>query len=260
MAPTAITQALEDFLDAAWHRTVVLNRTVIGLAQSNLKFGFELARAKTLSDVLSLHADYWLEQFNALQAKDVGGEFSEAAERPGAVMPKPRAAEAASTEAGEPTSRAPVRPQAKATTVASPAPAIAPETPKQTSARRPAPKTAAPAPQREAKGARGRTELAPRRPSPNKARASEQKGRARARDAVSPSGTDKVQFGMLDGNAVRFTSTEAWALLQGAWRKASADEVLSDAVVLSRSRFNQLYPEVPELPASAFKPKTKPKG
>jgi hypothetical protein len=264
MAPTAITQALEDFLEAAWHRTAVLNRTMMGLAQSNLKFGFELARAKTLSDVLSLQADYWLEQFNALQAKDVCDELSEPAERPGAEMLKPRTAESAiaaprSAEAGEPTGPEPLRPQAKAAIAASPAPVVAPAMPKQTSARKPARKASAPAPQREVKSAKGRTKPEPRRPSSNEARASERKGRARGRDGLSPSGTDKVQFGMLDGNAVRFTSAEAWALLEGAWRKVSVDEVLSDAVVLSQARFDQLYPESPELPAAAFRLKDKQK-
>jgi hypothetical protein len=101
MAPTAITQALEHFLEAAWHRTAVLNRKMIGLAHSNLKFGFELARAKTLCDVLSLQADYWQEQFTALQAEDFAGEFSDASE--------PRSAEASeplSAEASEPQPRA----------------------------------------------------------------------------------------------------------------------------------------------------------
>jgi hypothetical protein len=46
-------------------------------------------------------------------------------------------------------------------------------------------------------------------------------------------------------------------LLEGAWKKVPVDEVLSDAVVLSQARFGHLYPEVPELPASAFRPEGK---
>jgi hypothetical protein len=259
MAPTAITQALEDFLEAAWRRTAVLNRTMIGLAQSNLKFGFELARAKTLSDVLSLQADYWQEQWHAFQADESCNKPSGAGEPPSAPMPKPQPVETASVEEDGPSPQL-IHTRAKAVLVERSVLVIAPEMPQQTPARRPAPKQAAPAPQPEAKGAKGRAKAPPRRPASNEARTSERKGRAPERDAASPSGPGKIQFGMLDGNAVRFTSAEAWALLEGAWKKVSVKEVLSDAVVLSQARFDQLYPEVPQLPASAFKPKAKPKG
>ncbi len=278
MAPTAITQALEHFLEAAWHRTAMLNRKMIGLAHSNLKFSFELARAKTLSDVLSLQAGYWQEQVNALQAEDFADEFSDARGPLSAKASEPRKSEAIeplSADAGEPLNaeaseplrpdQETVRPQAKATIVASPLPVVAPEMPKQKSPPRPPQKAVAPASQGEGKGAKGRTKPAPGRPSSsearapdrNEARAAERKGRARASGAVTPGGTDKIQFGTLDGNAVRFTGTEAWALLDGAWRKVPADEVLSEAVVLSQARFEQRYPDVPQLPAAAFRPKVK---
>ncbi len=277
-APIPITQALEHFLQAAWHRTAVLNQKMIGLAHSNLKFGFELARAKTLSDVLSLQADYWQKQFSAFQAEDVGHELSEAGEPQSAEAMKPQRAEAGeprnaeegepqraeaaeprAAEADEPRSpdQEPVRQQTKAKTVESPVLVDAPEKPKQKSAQKPLRKAAAPDPHGERKSTKGRTKPAHGRPSSNVPRAPARKGRARGHDAVSPSATDKIQFGMLDGNAVRFTSTEAWALLDGAWRRVSADEVLTDAVVLSQARFDQLYPEVPQLPASAFRPKGK---
>jgi hypothetical protein len=141
--------------------------------------------------------------------------------------------------------------------VASPVPVDAPEQPKPKSPPQPPQKAAAPASQSEGKGARGRTKPSPGRPSSKEAPAPERKGRARGHGSAAPGGRDKIQFGALDGNAVRFTSTEAWALLDGAWRKVAADEVLSDAVVLSQARFEQRYPEIPQLPASAFKPKDK---
>ena len=61
-----------------------------------------------------------------------------------------------------------------------------------------------------------------------------------------------VKFGMLDGNAVRFTNFEAWWLVDGAWRPISPGEVLSNAAVMREERFKQVFPQVPILPRKAF--------
>ena len=61
-----------------------------------------------------------------------------------------------------------------------------------------------------------------------------------------------VKFGMLDGNAVRFSNFEAWWLVDGAWRPISPGEVLSNAAVMREARFNEVFPEVPILPRNAF--------
>ena len=63
----------------------------------------------------------------------------------------------------------------------------------------------------------------------------------------------EINFGILDGNAVRFTSLEAWWLVDGVWRPISPDEVLLNAAVMREAQFNQLFPEVPRLPSNAFK-------
>ena len=62
-----------------------------------------------------------------------------------------------------------------------------------------------------------------------------------------------IKFGMLDGNAVRFTNLEAWWLVDGAWRPISPDEVLLNAAVMREARFNQLFPNVPGWQSRAFK-------
>ena len=78
--------------------------------------------------------------------------------------------------------------------------------------------------------------------------------RALARDeALQQSLPAGIKFGVLDGNAVRFTSLEAWWLVDGAWRPISPDEVLLNAAVMREARFNQFFPEVPRLPSNAFK-------
>jgi len=62
----------------------------------------------------------------------------------------------------------------------------------------------------------------------------------------------EIKFGMLDGNAVRFTDLEAWWLVDGAWRPISPADVLLNAPVLSEARFNELFPQIPRLPNDAF--------
>jgi hypothetical protein len=69
--------------------------------------------------------------------------------------------------------------------------------------------------------------------------------------ALQNNSTD-IGFGMLDGNAVRFTKVEAWSLGDGTWRRISPDEVLANAAVMREARFKQLFPDVPLLPKKAF--------
>jgi hypothetical protein len=61
-----------------------------------------------------------------------------------------------------------------------------------------------------------------------------------------------IKFGILDGNAVRFTNGEAWCLVDGAWRPIASAEVLSNAAEMREARFNQRFPQVPLLPSKAF--------
>jgi hypothetical protein len=70
----------------------------------------------------------------------------------------------------------------------------------------------------------------------------------RAQQSISA----EISFGMLDGNAVRFTKVEAWWLADGTWRQISPDEVLANAAVMREARFKQLFPDVPLLPKKAF--------
>ena len=61
----------DDFFDAPRRRFAALNRYIVDIAYSNLRFGFEFARAKTFSDVLNLQAEYRRRLFNAFYR----GEF-----------------------------------------------------------------------------------------------------------------------------------------------------------------------------------------
>jgi hypothetical protein len=72
-------------------------------------------------------------------------------------------------------------------------------------------------------------------------------------EAVQQGIPAEIKFGMLDGNAVRFTSREAWWLVDGVWRPISPGEVLLSAAVMREARYDQFFPEVPPLPSHAFK-------
>jgi hypothetical protein len=62
----------------------------------------------------------------------------------------------------------------------------------------------------------------------------------------------RIQFGMLDENAVRFTNDEAWWLVEGVWSQIPVAEVLDNAVVLSETRYDELFGDVLQLPSAAF--------
>ena len=66
-----MVQESDDFFDAPRRRFAALTRYIVDIAYSNLRFGFELARAKTFSDVLNLQAEYRRRLFNAFYR----GEF-----------------------------------------------------------------------------------------------------------------------------------------------------------------------------------------
>ena len=68
-------QVPENFFDAARRRSAALNRIMVDIAHSNLCFGFELARAKTVFDVLKLQAEYWQKLFNAFQGSELRNWF-----------------------------------------------------------------------------------------------------------------------------------------------------------------------------------------
>jgi hypothetical protein len=233
-----MVQESDDFFDAPRRRFAALNRFIVDIAYSNLRFGFELARAKTFSDVLNLQADYWRRLFDAFYR----GEFR-----------------AWPVEAGEPASpldqdeRAAVEPsppQEERKTTKRPATGTAFKKPEQESERGRKQTAAKHASAIERKAEKIRSEPKEHR-SPRKADAGASKQSARQDQRGR---RDEIHFGRLDDSAVRFTKREAWRLRNGKWRRISVNKALSDAIVLSKTRFDQLFPRAPQLPADAFQP------
>jgi hypothetical protein len=234
-----MVQESDDFFNAPRQRYAALNRYIVDIAYSNLRFGFELARAKTFSDVLNLQAEYWRRLFDAFYR----GEFRN--------WP---------VEAGEPAS--PVdqderptgehrQPQKARKTDKRPATGTAFKKPEQKSeqgGKRSAAKHAS-AVERKAEKVRSepKERSAPRRKADSGAM--KRPARQDSRDR-----RDEIRFARLDDSAVRFTKREAWRLRNGKWRRISVDKALSDAIVLSKTRFDQLFPRAPQLPADAFLP------
>jgi hypothetical protein len=231
-------QVPKHFFYAAWRR---MNRIIVEIANNNLRFGFELTRVKTVFDVLKLQTEYWQKLLNAFQVKEFGNGLCESSEPRSPVM---------QDESEKDTHD---YPQTKAKDVIGPVMGTAARTPKQGSEQSPKQRARPRAPELKRKAEVSRPKPKDHRLPSRKAHTGSRKQRTR-QDTVSPGHRAKIQFGRLDDNAVCFTSLEAWRLRDGTWRRISVDKVLSDAVVLSKARFNQQFPRVPQLPAGAFLP------
>jgi hypothetical protein len=234
-----MVQVSDDFFEPPWRRCGALSRFIGDIAYSNLRFGFELARAKTLSDVLTLQAEYRRRLFNAFYRGEFRNWPVEAREPASPVDQDERAT-------GEPS-----HPQKKRKTANRPAMGTAfkkPEQGSQQGSKRSAAKHASAV---ERKAEKIRSEPKEHRSPPRKADTGASKRPAR-QDARGR--RVEIHFGRLDDSAVRFTDREAWRLRNGRWHRISVDKALSDAIVLSKTRFDQLFPRAPQLPAGAFLP------
>ena len=214
-------QVPEHFFHAAWRHSA---RIIVEIANNNLRFGFGLTRVKTVFDILKLQTDYWQKLLNAFQVKEFDNGLFESGE--------PRSP--AIQDESEKERRD--YPQTKARDASGPVMKTAAKTPKQGSEQSPKRRARARDPEVKRKAEVSRPKPKDHRLPSRKAHTGLRKQRA-SQDTVSRGHGAKIQFGKLDDNAVRFTSLEAWRLRDGTWRRISVDKVLSDAVVLSKARF-----------------------
>jgi len=243
--------SITKFLEAATENAAALNRKIIEITQRNLNLGFELAKSLARgggnpSEIVRVQTSFWRKQFHALAT-----QAEEACERLfGFNVAKPKVLESA---VEEPAKKSPTRsqrghnhpPQASATArLRQKAGTQTPKTPRSSSTdklkrtqdlRDPVDEGA------KLRAARTKPASVPR--------AGEGAG---TKPAAQTPPTD-IKFGMLDGNAVRFTNFEAWWLVDGNWRPVSPDEILANAAVMREARFKQLFPRVPLLPKKAFR-------
>ena len=59
-------------------------------------------------------------------------------------------------------------------------------------------------------------------------------------------------FGSFESYPARFTRTEAWVFMDGAWRTFNVAEVNVGASVMTEQAFNTRFGQLPALPAAAF--------
>lgn len=264
-------QVSENHFEASWRRYAALNRFIADIAYSNLHFGFELLRANTLSEVLTLQGEYWQSLFktlSGLKSLAPAAAFGTPAHRNDGVTGEPgqreRQQETASRhvtgtastaqgkaeriEAKRPDRRAPPR-QAdtgdKAVRLVAKTKQLSAKSHKRNAATR----ASAVARKAEKIPSQRRAHQPPSRQAETGARK-----RTTRQDPESRGLRPEIRFGRLDDSAVRFTNQEAWRLQNGRWRRISVDKVLSEAVLLSKTRFDQLFPEAPQLPAGTFLP------
>ena len=264
------------FFDAANQSIEAVSRQIIRTTQRNLEAGFDLAKslasARDPFEIAKLQATFWSRQLNefSAQAQEVHkrlfgfGAVPEptperdltAPAQESFTSPQPKLRFAAQDPAIPTARQKPLEQKVEAPMLATPRPqAAGSEVGRSKSGRWRSTAEKSPARQRERKPQATRT------PTRQIVRA----------DATRPherqSGTPKrgvphepvaqvllrgVKFGMLDGNPVRFTTFEAWWLVDGAWRSISLGEVLSNAAVMREARFKEVFPQVPILPRKAF--------
>jgi len=64
----------------------------------------------------------------------------------------------------------------------------------------------------------------------------------------------KIGYGVLEGDPVRYTETEAWLFAQRSrtWHKINPADVLFNAAVTNEASFTKTYGMLPPLPSNAF--------
>jgi hypothetical protein len=284
---------IKKFFEAANQTAEAVNRQIIYITQRNLNLGLDLAKslasARDPSEIVKLQASFWWKQFNEFtaQAEEVRRRlFGFSAVEP-ELMPEPEPT--SEPRPKEPATKLLTRPQQEHRPIATArpkqkpvrrkveTPTLAAQTPKaaESEVARPKPRiqrstaekrstrsrstsrdaAARKQEERKPQATRTPTRQITRADAPrlHERQSSSQKKGAPHEPApqVLPMG---VKFGMLDGNAVRFSNFEAWWLVDGVWRPISPGEVLSNAAVMREARFKQVFPQVPVLPRKAFQP------
>lgn len=270
---------MKEFFGAAHSNVAAANRRIFDIAQRNLNSGFDLARslagARNPLEFVELLASYYWKQvhefatqveeiryrlfgFSAAEPQTLKPSYeSKSQERPQHSMAAERDLNWAekdgertdfSAEAARSRTRAPDERQRRSRN-------------KSTAEKRPRTQSPHPVHGVEQRRQAPKTKLKTHpssgpdiRPGgrPDREGQSQTKRKVASRKSRPQNPSADIKFGILDGNAVRFTNGEAWCLVDGAWRPISSAEVLSNAAEMREARFNQRFPQVPLLPSKAF--------
>ena len=270
----AAVQTLAKSFDAAVQGAAAQRRNIIDVAQKNLNLGFDLTKslagASSLSEIVELQAAYWRKQFDAFapQAEEVRGAAKPKAvetspesiqHKPAKEAPPP--AQEAPKKWHSPAARDPVAEGQRRDTQEFEASLAAGSTVRKPDETQPGTRKkggAADEPKRmqrlsaRVSAAEGGTQKPETRPPsgvvaprgvrpPDERQSGSQKKDAAQNEALQQILPAEVKFGILDGYAVRFTSFEAWWLVDGVWRPISPDEVLLNAAVMREARIQSIF-------------------
>ena len=274
----AAVQILGTSFAAAGQGAAAVRRNILDTAQRNLDFGFDLAKnlagANNLFEIVELQAAYWQKHFDTFttQAEDVRDRRCEfgatkktapspeslhhapAKKAPSLGRETPNTGLNPATRDSEGLKQSPikVRPsdETQSRTRKEGAVEAEPRRRQRSTLRVSAAESGGPKPEPPSPSV---VVAQPGARPPDEGQSATQKMAAARDEALEQSLGSGIKFGMLDGNPVRFTSLEAWWLVDGAWRPISPDEVLLNAAVMREARYDQFFPEVPPLPSHAFK-------
>jgi Phasin protein len=258
---------MKQFFGAAHSNVAAANRKIIDIAQRNLNSGFDLARslagARNPLEFVELLASYYWKQVHefATQVEVVRYQlFGSSAAEPRAREPsyestsqeRPQhsmGAEGNLNSAGKDIERTVFSAEGASSRTLVPNQRQRRSRNKDTAEKRP--KTQAP----KTKLKTHSSSSPDIRPGgrPDREGQSQTKRKVASKKSGPQDPSADIKFGILDGNAVRFTNGEAWCLVGGAWRPISSAEALSNAAEMREARFNQRFPQAPLLPSKAFR-------
>ena len=258
----AAMYSITKFLEAANQSAATVNRKVIEMTQRNLNLGFDLAKslagsARHPSEIVRLQTSFWRKQFGELtaQAEEARNRlFGFSAAKHNLELSPESAVE-------EPTKKSPTRRLQDPATARQGQKSGTQKPKTQRLAARTAGSGLNPLDRKQSEVQKKGTptdKLKTIQKSTVRVSGEEKaklRGEAKARASSGTTPLAKqpdISFGMLDGNAVRFTDLEAWWLIDGTWRPISPDDVLANAAVMREARFKQLFSNVPLLPKKAF--------
>jgi hypothetical protein len=257
----AAMHSIAKLLDAANQNAAAINRKVVEIAQKNVNASFDLAKslaevARTPSAIVVVQTRYWRAQIGDLisQAEEARNRLFGFGAAKSRMPERGSAVEHPAKKSASRLLKAPKRTRQNSATAG-----LRQKSGRQTpKLARPTAQTAGLELQQTGTAIdQPKTRQNPRGgpPADDKARPRAARMEVRARPSstrAQQSISAEISFGMLDGNAVRFTKVEAWWLADGTWRQISPDEVLANAAVMREARFKQLFPDVPLLPKKAF--------
>ena len=256
---------MKEFFGAAHSNVAAANRKIIDIAQRNLNSSFDLARslagARNPLEFVEILASYYWKQVHELSTQVEVMRyrlFGSSAADPQTLTYESKSQERPQRSMGAEVNLISAAKDVERTDFSAEAASSRTQVPNQRQRRSRNKGTAEKRPKTQAPKTKVKTHASSSRDirpggRPDREGQSQTKGKVASKKLGPQDPSADIKFGILDGNAVRFTNLEAWCLVDGAWRPISSAEALSNAAEMREARFNQRFPQVPVLPSKAFR-------